>query len=260
MPGGSGRETPAGGRGPLRRGCAMVTRRQLLKAGAVGGAGLLVPWEAVGRAWAAIPGGSLDPTTIHKYAAPLVIPPVMPPLTGPRNQSIDRYAIAVRQCRQQVLPPGMPATTVWGYGSAPHRGTFNYPAFTIEARVDRPVRVKRVNDLVDRTGRYLPHLLPVDPTLHWAKPPQAAWTDGTCARGSPPRPVPTPGRFPSSPTCTGATARRRAMGTPRPGTCPMRTTFRPATRGWGASTTSSGASSRTSGTRHGLRGQPCSST
>src|SRR6266508_3202108 len=134
MPGGSGRETPAGGRGPLRRGCAMVTRRQLLKAGAVGGAGLLVPWEAVGRAWAAIPGGSLDPTTIHKYAAPLVIPPVMPPLTGPRSQSVDRYAIAVRQFRQQILPPGMPATTVWGYGSAPHRGTFNYPAFTIEAR------------------------------------------------------------------------------------------------------------------------------
>src|SRR6266536_2459483 len=171
MPGGSGRETPAGGRGPLRRGCAMVTRRQLLKAGAVGGAGLLVPWEAVGRAWAAIPGGSLDPTTIHKYAAPLVIPPVMPPLTGPRNQSIDRYAIAVRQFRQQVLPPGMPATTVWGYGSAPHRGTLNYPAFTIEARVDRPVRVKWINDLVDRNGRYLPHLLPVDPTLHWANPP-----------------------------------------------------------------------------------------
>jgi len=149
----------------------MITRRQFLKAGAVGGAALLVPWRAIPRAWAAIPGGTLDPTRIAKYVAPLVIPPVMPPLTGARNHSIDRYAIAVRQFRQQILPPGMPATTVWGYGSAPHRGTFNYPAFTIEARVDRPVRVKWVNDLVDRTGRYLPHLLPVDPTLHWANPP-----------------------------------------------------------------------------------------
>jgi FtsP/CotA-like multicopper oxidase with cupredoxin domain len=166
----------------------MITRRQLLKAGAVGGAGLLVPWEAVGRAWAAIPGGSLDPTTIHKYAAPLVIPPVMPPLTGPQNQSIDRYAIAVRQFRQQVLPPGMPATTVWGYGSAPHRGTFNYPAFTIEARADRPVRVKWINDLVDRNGRYLPHLLPVDPTLHWANPP-----GGTAGRDMRPGFTSTPG-------------------------------------------------------------------
>ena len=109
----------------------MLTRRQLLKAGAVGGAALLVPWEATTGAWAAIPGGSLDPTTIAKYVAPLVIPPVMPPLTGPRNQAIDRYAIAVRQFRQQILPAGLPATTVWGYGSAPHPQTFNYPAFTI---------------------------------------------------------------------------------------------------------------------------------
>ncbi len=149
----------------------MITRRQFLKAGAVGGAALLVPWRAISRAWAAIPGGTLDPTTIDKYVAPLVVPPVMPPLTAVQNKGIDRYAIAVRQFRQQILPPGMPATTVWSYGSASHRGTFNYPAFTIEAKVDRPVRVKWVNDLVDRTGRYLPHLLPVDPTLHWANPP-----------------------------------------------------------------------------------------
>src|SRR5512132_1517854 len=118
----------------------MIRRRQFLKGGAVGGAALLVPWETTRPAWAAIPGGSLDPTAIDKYAVPLVIPPVMPPLTGPRNQAIDRYAIAVRQFRQQILPSGLPATTVWSYGSASHGGTSNYPAFTIEASVDRPVR------------------------------------------------------------------------------------------------------------------------
>ena len=33
------------------------------------------------------------------------------------------------------------------------------------------MRVKWINDLVDpATGNYLPHLLPVDPTLHWANP------------------------------------------------------------------------------------------
>jgi spore coat protein A len=112
----------AGGRRAFDGGAAVISRRQFLKGGAVGGAALLVPWETAGRAWAAIPGGSLDPTTIGKYAAPLVIPPVMPPLTGPRNQSIDRYAIAVRQFRQQILPPGLPATTVWSYGSAPTAG------------------------------------------------------------------------------------------------------------------------------------------
>src|SRR6266545_1278657 len=97
---------------------------------------------------AALPGGSLDPTTIPKYVAPLVIPP--------------------GQFRQQILPVGMPATTVWSYGSQPQRSTFNYPAFTIEARADRPVRVTWINGLTDSAGNYLPHLLPVDPTLHWA--------------------------------------------------------------------------------------------
>jgi spore coat protein A, manganese oxidase len=168
----------------------MITRRQLLKGGAVGGAALLVPWRTVSRAWAAIPGGTLDPAAIAKYVAPLVIPPVMPPLSGVGKGSIDRYAIAVRQFRQQILPAGMPATTVWSYGSAPHRGTFNYPAFTIEARVDRPVRVAWINGLVDGNGRYLPHLLPVDPTLHWANPP-----GGTDGRDMHPTFTSTPGPY-----------------------------------------------------------------
>jgi FtsP/CotA-like multicopper oxidase with cupredoxin domain len=42
---------------------------------------------------------------------------------------------------------------------------------TIEARTGRPVVVKWINDLKDGNGDYLPHLLPVDPTLHWANPP-----------------------------------------------------------------------------------------
>jgi bilirubin oxidase len=83
----------------------------------------------------------------------------------------DYYEIAVRQFRQQILPTGLPTTTVWSYGSAKHPGSFNYPAFTIEARWQRDVRVRWINDLVDDRGRFLPHLLPVDPTLHWANPP-----------------------------------------------------------------------------------------
>jgi bilirubin oxidase len=95
------------------------------------------------------------------------------PKTGVLQGGIDYYEIAVRQFQQQVLPSGMPRTTVWGYGSAKHPGTFNYPAFTIEAEVDRPVRVKWINDLKDpATGKFLPHLLPVDQTLHWANPPK----------------------------------------------------------------------------------------
>ena len=146
-----------------------------------------------------LPGGTLDPTTIPKYETPLVIPPVMKDIGSP-----NRYDIAVRQFRQQILPGGLwntlglttatlPATTVWSYGPeadpvpdvAPAAGSqFNYPAYTIETVSNRPVKVRWRNELVaidSNTGFpypegspsriYLSHLLPIDQTLHWANPP-----------------------------------------------------------------------------------------
>src|SRR5262245_36233247 len=127
-----------------------------------------------------LPGGSLDPNSIPKYQAPLVIPPAMPRLAKirrPGAKSVDYYEIAVRQFEQQILPPVLPRTTVWSYGAVQAPGTveqggsFNYPAFTIEAKWRAPVRVKWINGLVDGDGHYLPHLLPVDQTIHWANPP-----------------------------------------------------------------------------------------
>ena len=159
----------------------MLTRRQLLKASAITGAALLVPGAGrvlipgilrpQGARAEAIPGGTLDPTTLPKYVAPLIIPPAMPRQGTLEGGAIDYYEIAVRQFLQQVLPPGHPATTVWSYGAVANAATFNYPAFTIETQVDRPVMVKWINGLVDGSGNYLPHILPVDPTLHWANPP-----------------------------------------------------------------------------------------
>jgi hypothetical protein len=92
---------------------------------------------------------------------------------------VDYYEIAVRQFAQQILPPTLPATTVWGYGPNPAAVRdgpviFNAPSLTIEARWNQPVRVKWINELVDANGDYLPHLLPVDPTLHWDNPPGGA--------------------------------------------------------------------------------------
>ncbi len=112
-----------------------------------------------------IGGGTLDPTTIPQFVTPLVIPPEMP------STGANYYEIAVRQFKQQILPAPFGATTVWSYGSVNHPGSFNYPAFTIEAKAGTPVRVKWMNQLVDEQGNYLPHLLPVDQTLHWANPP-----------------------------------------------------------------------------------------
>ena len=169
----------------------MITRRTFLKASAAAGVSVAVPWRMpASAAAAALPGGSLDPTTIPKYVAPLVIPPAMPRVTTLQGGSVDYYVIAARQFRQQILPVGMPATTVWSYGSQPQRSTFNYPAFTIEARADRPVRVTWINGLTDSAGNYLPHLLPVDPTLHWANPP-----GGTDGRDMRPTFTQTPGPY-----------------------------------------------------------------
>src|SRR4030095_1113327 len=133
-------------------------------------------WQViVRRAYAeALPGGTLNPAFLPKYVTPLVIPPAMPrtsKLPQRTAQSADYYEIAVRQFQQQILPTGWPATTVWSYGSVNHPGTFNYPAFTLESRWQTPIRVKWMNQLVDANGNYLPHLLPVDQSLHWANPP-----------------------------------------------------------------------------------------
>jgi spore coat protein A len=150
----------------------MINRRQFVITSAMASAGLLIPRS--NRAFAApIPGGTLDPKSVAKYTMPLVIPPAMPqtPQLRPPAANVDYYEIAVRQFQQQILPTGSPPTTVWSYGSVNHAGTFNYPAFTIEARRDRQVRIKWINDLVDDNGGYLPHLFAVDQTLHWANPP-----------------------------------------------------------------------------------------
>jgi spore coat protein A, manganese oxidase len=160
----------------------MITRRTFLKY-TVGGTMLTLfgfdKVTGISKAIAQIPGGSLNPTTIPKYQTPLLIPPVMPTagrivLRGGPNA--DYYEISMRQFQQQILPGGFPSTTVWGYGavtSASKKGLLvhNAPSLTIEAHWKRPVRIKWINELVDSTGNYLPHLLPVDPTLHWANPP-----------------------------------------------------------------------------------------
>jgi spore coat protein A, manganese oxidase len=155
----------------MRKKFLKMTRRQILKAGLVGGAGLMLPWKfRMPKAWAQIPGGTLPPGDVNKFVQPLIKPPAMPASKILTNNNL--YRIAVRQFKQRILSPPHPETTVWSYGSVDfpgtvaQGGTFNYPAFTIEAGWNRKVSVEWRNELVDATGNYLPHLLPVDPTLH----------------------------------------------------------------------------------------------
>ncbi len=141
----------------------------------------------------ALPGGTLDPTTIPKYATPLVIPPVLyddQGGTAPLN-----VEVALRQINQQMLPAPFPKTPLWAYGDPANPTTFNQPSFTIELTKDTTSRITWSNELVRNAKRcyadpnnvtnninackYRQHVLKdqnnrplVDQTLHWAAPNQ----------------------------------------------------------------------------------------
>ncbi len=178
-----------------------LSRRQFLYGSAAAGAGLFlstfIDGKRVVRA-VAFQSASLPPAGIPKFKTPLLIPPVMPRAGTKKMKSGkvgDAYEISVRQFAQQILPAGLPATTVWGYGavkSGVPGGLLlhNAPSLTIEAEVGRPVEVKWINELMDAHGNFLPHLLPVDPTLHWANPP-----GGEAGRDTRPTFAKTPGRY-----------------------------------------------------------------
>ncbi len=188
-------------------GAARVSRRTTLRA-AGAGFGLWFLTSTGGRSVAVevpavsdlAPSAMLDPRAIPKYRTPLLVPPVMPRAGRIRMRGgpdADYYEISMRQFSQQILPDSLPPTDVWGYGpvkSFSRRGLLlhNAPSLTIEARAGRPVQVKWINDLVDSRGHYLPHLLAVDPTLHWANPP-----GGSAGRDTRPDYAgqPTPGRY-----------------------------------------------------------------
>jgi len=165
-----------------------VSRRTAIKAGATvaaAGAALELPlWLESKGASAA----QLDATAIPQFGTQLYILPAMPMAT--QTSGYDGYSIACRPFRQQILPKGLPSTPVFGFGSTTSASSFHAPSHTIEATVDRPTRVVWANQLVNSSGNYVPHVLPVDPTLHWANP-----SGGDGGRDSAPSFSSTPGSY-----------------------------------------------------------------
>jgi bilirubin oxidase len=145
-----------------------LTRRQALRAGATvaaAGAALELPLWLESRGASA---AQLDATTIPQFKDQLYVLPAMPRHSS--GGGIDGYVIAARPFKQQILPKGFPSTTVFGFGAAGDSGSFHVPSRTVETTVNRQTRVVWANQLVNSAGKYVPHLLPVDPTLHWANP------------------------------------------------------------------------------------------
>jgi spore coat protein A, manganese oxidase len=106
----------------------------------------------------------LNPRSQVKFVNPLPIPATIDATTG--TQALN---ISINQFEQYLglrnpLNNSPMLTKVWGYNG-------QFPGPTILAKEGVPVQVYWHNHLtVDgtATGAPLPHLLPIDPTLHWA--------------------------------------------------------------------------------------------
>jgi FtsP/CotA-like multicopper oxidase with cupredoxin domain len=124
---------------------------------------LLLALSGTGIAGAAL----IDPLTIPKWANTITGPP---PIYN--NTTPNYFEVNVSEFQQQVLPPGFPTTTVYGYGGdtldavtkLPLGYIRNSPGPTFETKKGVPITVKYTNNLTN------PHMFPVDPTLMWANP------------------------------------------------------------------------------------------
>ena len=148
-----------------------MSRRQVLKAGLFTGAGMMVPWRFFpAKAYASVLAAGLsnpENQPIFQNVAPNAMAASFK--YAPKNNKLRITAAQTVQMTGLVDPNGTPVpTTVWGYGENGKGVT--WPGRTIERDVaDDPLEIKWENKLVDPiTGNPLPHLLPVDTSLHWA--------------------------------------------------------------------------------------------
>jgi hypothetical protein len=84
----------------------MLTRRQLLNRGAIGGAGLLALRAPLGTAAPAAAGGT---PTLRKWVERLPVPPVLDGRGGGKS-----FVIAARESTSWKFHPSLPATRTWG--------------------------------------------------------------------------------------------------------------------------------------------------
>ena len=110
----------------------------------------------------------------------MLIPPVMPRAGTIKNKvgkNADYYEISMKQFPQQILPAAHAGDARSG-ATAPWRPRTRRGCCCTTPRrsPSRPSTTRRCASSGSTiwwtaNGNYLPHLLPVDPTLHWANPP-----------------------------------------------------------------------------------------
>lgn len=104
----------------------------------------------------------LDPTSLTKYVDKVANPLSNIVSSSDQLDGASLYEVSITQFPQQ-LHSELPPTTVWGYNES-------YPGPTFEVWRDDPIKVRWINNLSDDDGVPLPHLLPLDTTVHGAGP------------------------------------------------------------------------------------------
>jgi spore coat protein A len=150
----------------------MVDRRKFLQYGAIAGSSLVIPWSPLMKKAYGVPldssvGLLSDPALQPKFVeqVPNALDPAFTYNPQPNTGVIH---VSIGQTTQQtglLRNNGKRAnTTVWGYGPSNRP---SWPGPTIHAQKDVPTTVRWSNNLVAKNGKPLPHLLPVDTSLHY---------------------------------------------------------------------------------------------
>jgi len=126
----------------------------------------------------------LDPLSQPKFINPLPNPLAPGFIWQPTTPGGSHYEIGVFQFQQDLGlkdQNGNPLlTTVWGYGYANNPASATYPGRTFVinkgTNASLPITVQWLNKLLDNSNNPLPHLLPIDTSVHWALKHYTNWS------------------------------------------------------------------------------------
>lgn len=115
-----------------------LSRKDMLKMSALGGAALMLPLERTARTQLAISNRIPESQLPKPFQVPLTVPPVLKPVKS--TATTDYYRLTMRQAELQILPGGFGKTTVYGYNGLT-------PGPTLKMMQNRPAIVRHINRL-----------------------------------------------------------------------------------------------------------------
>ena len=151
----------------------LPTRRQVIKAGLIAGAGMMVPWRFLPAKAFASPAmwGLSDPALQPKFVNP-VPDALAPSFHFDASRRTGQYHIVAARTRQWtgLINPrngSKQNTWLWGYGSLTGQGV-TWPGRTFEVKnVKAGGSRETIVNWYNWMGWQREHLLPLDTNLHW---------------------------------------------------------------------------------------------